>query len=149
MIIDSCASFATIRFAGVACPPVSLWPVTHSRTINMPDPIRKRFGYGQLRPLRPACSQNQAGSNMPNPTFRIKFGCVFPKNAEIMLCKTGQDPIWMAWSGFGKTHLVQKHAAGDVQESPGPVLAGRNRTVARFPLSDLVASVLPHHVSRM
>ena len=28
----------------------------------MPDPIWKRFGYGQLWPLRPVCSQNRAGS---------------------------------------------------------------------------------------
>ena len=28
----------------------------------MPDPIRKRFGYGQLWPLRPACSQNRPWS---------------------------------------------------------------------------------------
>ena len=30
--------------------------------VSMPDLIRKRFGYGQLWPLRPKCSQNQAGS---------------------------------------------------------------------------------------
>ena len=30
--------------------------------VNVLDPIRKRFGYGQLWPLRPACSQNWADS---------------------------------------------------------------------------------------
>ena len=35
---------------------------TGTSPVNMPDPIRKRFGYGQLWPLRPACSQNRAGS---------------------------------------------------------------------------------------
>ena len=34
-------------------------------------------------------------------------------------CKTDPDPIWMAWSGFGQTHLVQKQAG--VEESSGPV----------------------------
>ena len=43
------------------------------------------------------------------------------KKVQILLCKTGPDPIWMAWSGFGQTPLVQKQAG--VQESSGPVLA--------------------------
>ena len=43
----------------------------------MPDSIRKRFCYGQLWPLRPACSQNQAGSYMPDPTSCIRFSSVF------------------------------------------------------------------------
>ena len=36
---------------------------SHNATspVNMLDPIWKRFGYGQLWPLRPACSQNWAG----------------------------------------------------------------------------------------
>ena len=46
---------------------------------NMPDPIRKRFGYGQLWPLRPACSRNRAGSYMPDPTSRVRFSSVFTK----------------------------------------------------------------------
>ena len=45
--------------------------------VNMPDPIRKRFGYGQLWPLRPACSQNQAGSYMSGSTSRIRFRLLF------------------------------------------------------------------------
>ena len=68
----------------------------------MPDPIRKRFGYGQLWPLRPACSQNQAGWYMPDLTSRIRFSSVFPKKTRIMLRKTDPDPIWMAWSGLGQ-----------------------------------------------
>ena len=35
----------------------------------------------------------------------------------MFLCKTHPGPIWMAWSGFGQTHLVQKQAG--VQESSG------------------------------
>ena len=75
--------------------------------VNMPDPIRKRFGYGQVWPLRPACSQNPAGSYVPDPTSRIRFSSVFPKKAWTILCKTDPDLIWLSWlSGFGQTHLV-------------------------------------------
>ena len=87
-------------------------PAIHQGTLpaDMPDPIRKRSGYGQLWPLRPACSQNRAGSYMPDPTFRIHFSSVFPKKAWIILRKTDPNPIWMALSGFGQTHLVWKQA---------------------------------------
>ena len=50
------------------------------------------------------------------------------------LCKTGLDPIWMAWSGFGQTHLVRKHTS--VQESLGPVCG--NWPATSFPLSNSV-----------
>ena len=59
----------------------------------------------------PACSKNWAGSNMPDLTSCIWFSSVFPKKAWIILCKTDLDPIWMAWSGFGQTHLVWKQAS--------------------------------------
>ena len=36
------------------------------------------------------------------PTFDFPFS----KKAWRLLCKTGPDPIWMAWSSFGQTHLV-------------------------------------------
>ena len=64
--------------------------------------------------LRPVCSQNRAGlymyNYMPDPTSSIRFGSVLPKKARITLCKTGSDPIWTAWSGFGQTNLVRKQA---------------------------------------
>ena len=67
---------------------------------------------------------------MPDPTSRIRFSSVFPKKAWIILCKTDPDLIWMAWSGFGQTHLVWKQAG--VQESLGP---GSGRTQpARYQL---------------
>ena len=97
----------------------------------MPDPIRKRFGYGQLWPLRPACSQNRAGSYMPDPASCIRFSSVFPKKAWIILCKTDPDPIWVAWPGFGQTPLVWKQAG--VPKSSSPV-SGRTQTVRyQFP----------------
>ena len=71
---------------------------------------------------------------------RIRFSSIFPKKAWIILCQTDQVPIWMAWSGFGQTHLVWKQAG--VQESSGPV-SGRTQPVHyRFPTFRL-GSVLP------
>ena len=68
---------------------------------------------------------------MPDPTPRIRFSSVFPKKAWITLCKTDQDPIWMAWSRFGQTHLVcRNHLVR--------FLAGRNLPATSFPLSDSV-----------
>ena len=102
--------------------------------------IRKRFGYSQLWPLQPACSQNQAGSYMPDPTSRIHFRSFLSKKAWITMGKTHPDPIWMAWSGFVQTHLVQKQAG--VQESSGPV-SGRTQP-ARYQFSTFrFGSVLP------
>ena len=94
----------------------------------MPDPIRNRFGYGQLWPLRPACSQNRPGSYMPDPTSRIRFSSVFSKKARIILRKTDPDHIWMAWSGFGhnRSGLEVSWCAGIIcpcfwQEATGPL----------------------------
>ena len=97
----------------------------------MQDPIRKRFGYGQLWPIQPACNQNRAGSYMPDLTSSILFSSVFPKKAWITLCRTDPDPIWMAWSGFGQTHLVWKQA--HVPESSGPVFGRTQQTRYQFP----------------
>ena len=41
--------------------------------VNIPDLIQKCCGYGQLWPLRPACSQNHAGSDFPHPTRVCSF----------------------------------------------------------------------------
>ena len=49
--------------------------------VNMTDPIWKCFGYGQLWPLWPACSQNWARSYMLDLTACIQFGSIFPKKA--------------------------------------------------------------------
>ena len=77
---------------------------------------------------------------MPDPTSRIRFSSVFPKKSWIILCKTDSDPIWVAWSGFGETHLVWKQAG--VPESLCPV-CGRTQTVRdRFPTFRL-SSILP------
>ena len=92
----------------------------------MPDTIRKRFGYGHLWLLRPACSQNRPGSYMPDPTSRIRFSSVFAKKAWIMR-RTDLDLIWMAWSGSGQTDPVRKQAG--VQESSSPLLASASQLI--------------------
>ena len=66
----------------------------------MLDPVWKHFGNGLLQP---AYSQNWAKLYMPDLTSHIWFGSVLTKKAQIRLCKTGPDPVWMAWSDFGQT----------------------------------------------
>ena len=60
-----------------------------------------------------------------------------PEKVQIIMCKTDLDLIWMAWSGFGQTHLVWKPTG--VQKSSGSVLAECNQPAASFALSDSVA----------
>ena len=59
----------------------------------MPDLIRKHFGYSQLWPLRPACSQNQAG---------LFAGSDFP------------HPIWFCFSKEGVGHTVENRPGSDL-----------------------------------
>ena len=99
--------------------------------VNMLDPIRKHFGYGQLWPLRPVCSLDQARSYLPDLTSHILFSSIFPKETWIILYKADPDLIWVALSGFGKTHLVWKQVG--VQEPSGPV-SGRTQ-LARYQFS--------------
>ena len=105
-------------------PDWSSWRKEHS-PVNIPDPILKRFGYGQLWPLCPACRQSgrivYAESDFPHP-FQLRF---------FILCKTDSDPIWMAWSGFGQKSLVLKQAC--VQESFGPVSGRTQPARYQFP----------------
>ena len=44
---------------------------------------------------------------------------------------SGTDPTWMAWSGFGQTHLVWKQAG--VQESSGQVSGRTQPARYQFP----------------
>ena len=74
------------------------WSVKQSETsfpINMPDPIRNGFGFGQLWPLWPVCSQNWAGSYMPDPTSHFCF------------CKEDPDHVVQNWSGSDLDDLVR------------------------------------------
>ena len=87
--------------------------------VNMPDPNQKHFGYSQR-----ATRNGLAVSNFPHPiqfcfskermvhivqnwprsdldgrdlTSHSQFSCVFPQNAQFILCKTDPDLIWMGW----------------------------------------------------
>ena len=113
---------------------------------NMSDPVWKCFGYSQLWPFHPACSQNQAGSVQPelgqviyaayNFLYPIQFcSSKVAKKAQIILCKTIPDPIWTAWSAFGLTYLIKKQVS--VQESCGQILDECNQPPTSFPHSDL------------
>ena len=62
--------------------------------VNMPDLIQKRFGYGQLWPLWPACSQNWAGSN-------------FPHQSQLHFSKESLDHIVQNWPGSYLDGLVR------------------------------------------
>ena len=76
--------------------------------------IRKHFGYGQhAARIRPDCIC----------LFRLPASN-FPKKGQIILCKTGPDPIWMALSGLGQMQLVWKQAS--VQESSN-LVSGRTQ----------------------
>ena len=82
-----------------------------------------------------------ARSNFPHQ-FRL-----FPKMAGIILRKTDPGLIWMAWSGFGQTHLVWKQAGvqessgpGFWQDSTGPLPVSHFQTRFRSSTSDLVLS---------
>ena len=105
----------------------------------MPDPIRKRFGYGHLWPLRPegrqnrARSYNYAGSDIPHP---IQFRSTKEDLDHFVQNRPGSDLDGLV-SGFGQTHLVHKQAG--VKEPRGPFLAERSRPATSFPLSDSVA----------
>ena len=67
--------------------------------INVPDPIRKRFGYGQSRPVMAVTASVQPESArivyMPDPMSRLRFSSVFPKKAWLIVCETdGLVRVW-------------------------------------------------------
>ena len=78
------------------------------------------------------------------PTSKFQFSSIFPKKARNILCKTDPDPdlIWMAWSGIGPRHLVQKQAG--VQESLGPVSCRMPPACYQFPIFRL-SCILPQY----
>ena len=87
-------------------------------TVNMPDPIRKRFGYGQLWPLRPACSQNRPASVLV-PCFVFCF--VLQRRPGSYCVKPTQ--IRSGWPGFGPHSEHRFPAPSSLKEGCGkPVL---------------------------
>ena len=95
---------------------------------NMPDPIRKRFGYGQLWPLRPACSRNRAGSYMPDPTSRVRFSSVFTKEDMDHIVQNrprsdldGLVKVWPNTSGLEASRCAGIIWPGFWQDANGPL----------------------------
>ena len=100
----------------------------------------KYFGYGQLRPLRPACthSQNRRESMQPEsvrlstsvsvPFFQRRHGSYCAKPTRIRSGWPGQGLAKRIWSG--SKLVCRNHLAR--------FLAGRNRPTTSFPLSDAV-----------
>ena len=69
-------------------------------SLNMPDPIRKRFRDDRFSPLRPACSQNRAGSYN-------YAGSDFPHPFQII--------IYLFFNfKEGKDHIVQNRPGSDL-----------------------------------
>ena len=97
----------------------------------MPDPIRKRSGYGQLWPLRPACSQNRAGSYiiMPDPTqFPHPFQFRFSKEGMEHLAQNrpgshlnGLVMVWPNASGLEASRCAGIIGHGFWQDATGPL----------------------------
>ena len=93
----------------------------------MPDPIRKRFGYGQLWLLWTACSQNRVGSYVSDPTSRIRFGSVLLKRhgsqcaypARIRRGWPGQVLAKRGWSG--NKPVCKNHRTRFWLDATGPV----------------------------
>ena len=111
----------------------------------MPDPIRKRFGYGQLWPMRPACSQNRPGPYMPDPTFRIRFSSVFPKKAWIILCETdlgGLVRVWPNTSGLEANRCAGIIAPCFWQDANGP-LPVSHRQARLCSSTDVPGNIVP------
>ena len=121
------------RYINLVVLNIPFWP----NPVNTPDLIQKHFGYSQLWSLQSVCRQVQTRSYMPDLTSCVCFGFVLRKKAYIILCKTSPDLIWMAWSGFGQTHLVRKQAG--LQESSDLVRADCNWPATSLPHLDMVA----------
>ena len=65
----------------------------------MPDPIWKHFGFSQLWPLWPACSQNWAGAYIPDLTKIVRRpGSYSAKLAQIQSGWPGQVLARCIWS---------------------------------------------------
>ena len=97
----------------------------------MPDPIRKCFDYCQLRPLRPACSQNQAAlyicwirlpSAVSVPFFLRSHGSYRAIPTQTRSGWPGQGLANSIWSG--SKLMCRNHRArvsGRTQPAPLPV----------------------------
>ena len=104
--------------------------------VHMLDPIRKHFGYGQVWPM---CSQNRAGSYIPDPTYCILFSSVFPK-VWVYCAKPTQ--IQSGWSGQDLAKLIRSESKLVCRNQWVQFLAWLKPACYQFPTFRL-SSVLP------
>ena len=89
----------------------------------MSDPIRKRFGYGQLWPLRPACNQNRSGRIQLPASVSVPF---FSKEGmdHIVQNRRGSDLDGLVWSnasGLEASRFAGIIWPGFWQDATGPL----------------------------
>ena len=117
---------------GVSCYHcLSLWCsfflFTDEDPVNMADPIQKHFGYSQLWPLRPVCSQNRAGSDFPHP-FQFHFSKEGMGHTVQNQPRSGLDGLVRVWPytfWSGRKLVCRNHQAW--------FLAGHNRPATSVP----------------
>ena len=91
-------------------------------SVSMPDPIRKRFGYGQLWPLRPACSQNRAGSYMHPSQFPFcKEGMAHTVQNRPGSDLDGLARVCLNSSGLKASRCAGISGSGFWQDATGPL----------------------------
>ena len=106
--------------------------------VDMPDPFRKRFGHGQLWPLRPACRQDRAGSySMSDPISRIQFGRFFQRWPGSYCTKPAR--FRCGGSGLVMAKRILSGSKPVCQNHRARFLAGRNQPSTSFSLSDSAA----------
>ena len=72
-----------------------------NNTVNVPDPIQKRFGYGRYTSSQCAATVRlDCISRIRLPEFVWSILQRRPESGK--LGKSGLGPIWMAWSGLGE-----------------------------------------------
>ena len=93
-----------------------------------------------LRPLRPSCSQNRAGSYMPDPTSRFLFSSVFSKEGmdHTVQNRPGSDldglvRVWLNSSGLKTSRCAGIIGPGFWQDATGLLLVSHFQ--ARLPSS--------------
>ena len=85
-----------------------IWKWQEQRSLHTQYPCRIRSGSVLVTASYGHYGQ-RAATIWPDRICRIRLPApVFPKKAWAILCKTDPDPIWMAWPGFGQTHVVWK-----------------------------------------
>ena len=109
--------------------------------VNMPDPIRKRFGCGQLWPLRPVMAIT--ASLQPESGRIVYARSDFPHPIQFRLSKKGMDHIEQNRHGSDMNGLVRvwpnwPGSKSVCRNHRARFLAGCNRPATSFSLSDSV-----------